>query len=1129
MQNFVHLHCHTAFSLLDGAARIDEMVRRAVELNMPAIAITDHGVMYGAIDFYKVAQKYKINPIIGCEVYVAPGSRFSKNPVEGESYYHLILLAETDEGYRNLVKLVSLGHTEGFYYKPRVDKELLRQYHHGLICLSACIAGEIPQKIIKGDVPAAEQLVREYIDIFGKVNFFLEIQDHGLPEEKMVNAQLARFAQQYQIGLVATNDSHYTHKKDAAAQDVLLCIQTGKTVDDNQRMRFPNDEFYLKSAEEMLQLFPNYPEAIDNTVKIAERCRVNFEFGKLLLPEFPVPDGFTDESYLRMLCEQALPQRYTTVTDEVLARLDYEFKVIKQMGYCSYFLIVWDFVNYAKQQHIPVGPGRGSAAGSIVSYLLGITNIDPLKYGLLFERFLNPERVSMPDIDIDFCYELRGEIINYVVSRYGVDKVAQIITFGTMAAKAAVRDVGRALNMSYSEVDRIAKLIPNELGITLERALQISSELQQSYAQDDTVHKLIELAKAVEGLPRHASTHAAGVVIANHPLTDYVPLQYSSEGFVTTQYDKDRIEEIGLLKMDLLGLRTLTVIGNAIKNIQVSRGIELDIEMIPLDDVRTCEMLTRGDTQGVFQMESGGMTNLVKELKPESFADLIPLVALYRPGPLGTGMVSDFIDGRHGRKQNHHLHPLLQPVLQDTFGVILYQEQVMQIASVMAGFSLGQADILRRAMGKKKPEVLAAQKENFVKGAVQREIDVRAAQETFDLMAHFAGYGFNKSHSAAYALVAYQTAYLKAHFPAEFMAALLTSVMDTNEKVGYYIEQLKRMGLKILPPDINYSMASFTVSEGAIRFGLAAVKNVGENAIQSIVNARSDGAFSSLVDFCSRVDMRTVNKRVIESLIKCGAFDSLGYKRSQLLATLDQAVDAAACSQRDKASGQIGLFCDEAAAVFDVRVPDIEEAPVERLIAWEKEIIGFYVTAHPLDKFREKMDKLIPINQVLQDGTDGKLIKLGGLITNIKRITTKNGQMMCFLSVEDYAGQVEVIVFPKTYERVQHMLIAELPVVVCGKVSTSEDGTKILTDDIFSLATYVPQVRLAINREQETTAIFDRLKQIFAQFPGESTVFLHLTQSRRIIKCEKQYWLDPSPQAITALEELLGRQSVTVM
>jgi DNA polymerase-3 subunit alpha len=1139
MSNFVHLHNHTEFSLLDGASRVGRLVARAKELGMPAVAITDHGTMSGVVDFYKHAVKTGIKPVIGCEVYVAPRSRLEKTTVEGEAYYHLVLLAENAAGYRNLMELASRAHTEGFYYKPRVDKELLREYHEGLIALSACLAGELPALLLRGDSAGAEAIAREYIDIFGRDNFFIELQDHGLPEQKQVNPLLAALAAKIGVGLVATNDIHYIDRQDAESHDVLLCIQTGKTVDDAGRMRFDSNEFYLKSGEEMAALFAAYPEALANTVAIADRCDLSLEFGKLLLPEFPIPGGLTPEQYLRDLCLEKLPVRYPAADQTETDRLDYELSVISQMGFASYFLIVWDFVNYARQQGIAVGPGRGSAAGSIVSYLLGITNIDPLKYDLLFERFLNPERVTMPDIDIDFCYVRRSKIIEYVVERYGADRVAQIITFGTMAAKAAIRDVGRALNMPYGDVDRIAKLVPGELGITLHRALETSSELKTLYQSDPEIKKLLDLAMSVEGLPRHASTHAAGVVIANEPLTHYVPLQNSSEGFITTQYDKDRIEELGLLKMDLLGLRTLTVIGDALALIKEDRDLDIDIDAIPLDDAKTCAMLAAGDTAGVFQMESSGMTNLVKELKPERFEDLIPLVALFRPGPLGSGMVTDFINGRHGRKKVTYLHPLLEPILKDTFGVILYQEQVMQIASVLAGFTLGQADLLRRAMGKKKPEVIAAQRENFMKGAAERNISPKLAEEIFNLIAHFADYGFNKSHSAAYALVAYQTAWLKANYPQEFMAALLTSVMGANDKVGFYIEECRRMGLKVLPPDINASAAGFTVDGAAIRFGLAGVKNVGDNAIAGILAVRAEGGrFASLVDFCSRIDMRLVNKRMLESLIKCGAFDSFGWKRAQLLAALDQAAEVAAARQRDRDSGQLGLFGDDSAAgADDITPPRLDELPHEELLAMEKEMTGFYVTGHPLDKYREIMKSYTAVG-LLSEGEygDGQPVKVAGLVAGAKRITTKSGDMMCFVALEDFTGQVEVVVFPRLFERVGRFVLPDAAVAVSGRLNVGEETVKVIAEDIAPLEAGAQlasgkksgEVRLRLGDGQENDAVFDLLKGVFARHRGQAVVYLHFTASRRIVRTDRQYWLDPTPEALKELEEILGPGTVQV-
>ena len=1128
---FVHLHVHSEYSLLDGAGRIGDLVRRAKETGMSAVALTDHGNMYGAVEFYKQARKYGIKPIIGCEVYIAPRSRYDKAAGEGDAYYHLVLLAETQAGYSQLVELVSRAYTEGFYYKPRIDKELLREHHEGLIGLSACIAGEIPALILKGDLAGAEAAAREYADIFGPDRFFIEIQDHGMPEQQESNPKLAELARKLGIGLVATNDIHYIDRSDADAHDVLLCIQTGKCVEDIGRMRFPAPEFYLKTGTEMAELFAGYPEALTNTCRIAERCQVDFEFGHLRLPDFPLPDGVSADVYLSELCLQALPGRYPAAGERERERLDYELSVIRSMGFSSYFLIVWDFVRFARESRIPVGPGRGSAAGSIVAYLLEITNIDPLRYGLLFERFLNPERVTMPDIDIDFCYVRRGRIIEYVASRYGADHVAQIITFGTMAARAAIRDVGRALNVSFGEVDRIAKLVPTVLNITLKDALAMSQDLKNAYEKDPTAKKILDLAMSLEGLPRHASTHAAGLVIARESLNSQVPVQSSNDGFITTQFDKDCIEEIGFLKMDLLGLRTLTVIGDTVEMVLRNRGVDVDMERIPLDDTAACEMLCRGETVGVFQMESGGMTNLVRELRPQCFEDLIPLVALYRPGPLNSGMVEDFVRGRHGTKKVVYQHPLLEPILRDTFGVILYQEQVMQIASTMGGFTLGQADLLRRAMGKKKHDVLAAQRERFLTGAADRGVSPEIANEIFNLMEKFADYGFNKSHSAAYALVAYQTAYLKAHYPEEFMAAMLTSVMGDSDRVGYFIEECRKQGIKILPPDINRSGLNFSVEKSSIRFGLAGVKNVGEGAIESILKARGDRAFVSLVDFCERIDSRLVNKRVLESLIKCGAFDSTGWRRSQLLAVCEQAADLAVSRQKDRASGQIGLFGDESSESFQELVPpDLEELPKPQILAMEKEMTGFFVTGHPLDEYRSQLKAMHAIGTLSStECTDNQTVQIAGIVAAAKRIPTKNGETMCFVTLEDFTGSMEVIVFPRTFERSGPLLAPDRAVAVSGRVSLTDDKIKVIAETVRPIGqTAAKEARVRIRRDQESPEVFEGLKSVFTSCHGGTTVFLQLLDQKRLIRTDPVYWIDPSPLTVKKIEAILGPGSVVL-
>ena len=1125
---FVHLHVHTEYSLLDGASRIKELVQRTKELGMDSVAVTDHGVMYGTIAFYKEAKAQGIHPIIGCEVYVAPQSRHDRAEVDGVRYYHLILLAENEIGYRNLVRLVSLANTEGYYYKPRVDKELLRAYHEGIIALSACIAGEIPRSILRGDAACTEEILAEYVDIFGRENFFLEIQDHGLPEEKTVNRALRALAETHGVGLVATNDIHYVRAEDSEFHDILLCVQTGRTINDPDRMRFSGPDYYLKSEAEMTALFADYPGAIENTAKIAERCRVDFTFGELQLPYYPIPAHFeNDDAYLRMLCEERLPSRYADITDEIRARLDYELGVIHGMGYASYFLIVWDFINYARGHGVAVGPGRGSAAGSIVAYLLGITNIDPLRYALLFERFLNPERVSMPDIDIDFDDINRGRVISYVKERYGEDHVAQIATFGTMGAKGAIRDVGRVLEMPFSEVSNITKLVPSELNITLDRALKESADFRRLYDEDESVHRVIDLARKIEGLPRNTSIHAAGVVIAKEPLANHVPV-WVSEGTLVTEFDKDDVEALGLLKMDFLGLRTLSIIEDALKNIKASHGIDLNIDDIPLEDDLTAQMLCNGDTGAVFQMESAGMTNLVKDLQPKGFVDLIPTVALYRPGPLGSGMVTDFIDGLHGKKEVVYLHPLLEPILKETFGVVLYQEQVMQIVQTLAGFTLGQADLLRRAMGKKKHELLMAQKESFLAGCAKNGIDTPLANHIFDLLTHFADYGFNKSHSASYGLLAWQTAYLKAHYPVEFMASVLTSIMDKTDKIPVYIALCRRMKIKILPPDINFSAATFGIENGAIRFGLAAVRNVGENAIAVLERVRTEGgSFRSLVDFCTRVDLRTLNKRAIESLIKCGAFDSLKIDRNALLAALDSAVMDAARRQRDLLSGQMGLFGDE--TVEEVQsgydYGDVTPCTARERLVWEKEATGFYITGHPLEDYQETLDHLQPLGQIAGDvRRDRQLVRVGGILTSTKRFTTKKGDTMLFADLEDFTGRIEVTVFPRVFYAHVSDLETDRIVVVQGRLDTAGEEPKLLADEIWRIDDYRTSYYLIPPKDEDRKLLWEQMKAVFAAHKGDHPVYVQ--SEGRWRKLDEAYWIDGTPEVRGALRELLGEPAV---
>ena len=1125
---FAHLHVHTEYSLLDGASRVKELIRRTKELGMDSVAITDHGVMYGAVRFYKEAKAQGIHPVIGCEVYLAPGMRQERAEVDGTRYYHLILLAENETGYRNLVELISLANIEGYYYKPRIDKELLRQYHEGIIALSACVAGEIPQAILRGNNERAEALIAEYVEIFGQDNFFLEIQDHGLPEEKTVNRALRELAKKYDIGLVATNDAHYVHSDDSEFHDILLCVQTGRTINDPDRMRFSGPDYYLKSEEEMAALFADYPDALENTAKIAARCQVDFTFGELQLPFYPLPEHFeSDDAYLRALCEERLSSRYADVTDEIRTRLDYELDVIHGMGYASYFLIVWDFINYARGHGVEVGPGRGSAAGSIVAYLLGITNIDPLRYALLFERFLNPERVSMPDIDIDFDDINRGRVISYVKERYGEDHVAQIATFGTMGAKGAIRDVGRVLEMSFSEVSAITKLVPAELNITLERALKESSDFRRLYDEDESVRRVIDLARRIEGLPRNISIHAAGVVIAKEPLASQVPV-WVSEGTLVTEFDKDDVEALGLLKMDFLGLRTLTIIADTVRHVRASHGIDLDVDAIPLVDEKTSQMLCDGDTGAVFQMESAGMTNLVKDLQPKGFVDLIPTVALYRPGPLGSGMVTDFIDGLHGKKEVVYMHPLLEPILKETFGVVLYQEQVMQIVQVLAGFSLGQADLLRRAMGKKKHDLLMAQKEIFLLGCAKNGIEASLANHIFDLLTHFADYGFNKSHSAAYGLLAWQTAYLKAHYPVEFMAGVLTSIMDKTDKIPVYIQLCRQMGIKILPPDINSSAATFGIEDGAIRFGLAAVRNVGENAIVSMERVRAEGGkFRSLVDFCARVDMRAVNKRALESLIKCGAFDSIGTERNQLLASLDAAMQDAARRQRDVLSGQGGLFGEETMdEVQQIAVSaDVPPSTARERLTWEKEATGFYITGHPLDDYCDTLSALLSIGEIPNTvRKDRQLVRIGGILTSTKRFTTKKGDTMLFAELEDFSGKIEVTVFPRVFYAHVSALEPDAIIVVEGRVDTTGEEPKLLAEEIWRMNEYRSSFYLIPQTNVDRRTLWTAMQEIFTAHPGDHPVYVQ--SEGRWRRLGETYWIDGSKEAQSALTRLMGESAV---
>jgi DNA polymerase-3 subunit alpha len=1047
MTQFVHLHVHTQYSLLDGAAEIGQLIRTVKAYEMPAVAVTDHGVMYGCLKFYREANREGIKPIFGCELYVAPRKLSDKVAKIDENPYHLVLLAENNQGYRNLLKLVSIAHLEGFYYKPRIDMETLRRHSAGLIGLSACMSGEISRLVLNDRYDAAKQKVEVYQEIFGPGNFFVELQYQQLADQRRLNRQLVKMARECGAPLVATNDVHYLSREDAQVHDVLLCIQTGKTVADTNRMKFPAPEFYLKTAAEMAELFFNYPEALENTVKIAERCDVSLELNRFHMPDYRAPEGEDSRSLLERLCLEGIDRRKLDWNPEYAARLRYELDTINKMGFPGYFLVVWDFVKYAKEHGIMVGPGRGSAAGSLVAYLLGITALDPIRFDLLFERFLNPERISMPDIDIDFCFERRGEVIDYVRKRFGADKVAQIITFGTMAARAAVRDVGRVLGLPYGEVDRVAKLIPHELGISIADAQAQSAELTGLIQSNPQIAGLVAIASKVEGFPRHASTHAAGVVIAAEPLTEYLPLARSNENEVITQFPMEDIEALGLLKMDFLGLRTLTVLRDTMAMIRRNRGTEINLDRIPWDDPSTFQLLQSGRTLGVFQLESRGIRNLLVKLKPDRLADLTALMALYRPGPLGSGMADDFIQARHGLKTNAYLHPMLEPILRETYGVILYQEQVMRIASVMGGFTLGEADLVRRAMGKKKPEVLAAMRQQFIQGALARGVEAGIAGQVFDLMEYFSGYGFNKSHSAAYAVVVYQTAYFKANYPQEYMAALLTSVMGNNEKVGLYIEECRHLGLKILHPDANRSSASF-IPEGAdIRFGLMGIKNVGLGAIDKIIAERTrEGTYRSLADFYHRVSNQLVNRKVIESLIRSGALDFCGTGRKNLLAMLEQLTERGGRSYGAK--NQLNLL-DLGFEDPQPQLPEIPEFAPRELLQQEKEYLGIYLSGHPLDSWVDKFrnNGIRPVAE-LEEEADGKEVIVGGVVTDWRIIITKAGSAMAGSRLEDLTGTVEVVIFPKLYEKVNDGYSPSRLAVIKGRIERQEQGMKILASQL---------------------------------------------------------------------------------
>ena len=1121
-KNFVHLHVHSEFSLLDGACRIKDLVAKAKKCNMPALALTDHGVMYGVIQFYKEAVANQIKPIIGCEVYVAPQSRKDKSNGKKESPSHLILLVKNKKGYQNLLQLVTKSFLEGFYYKPRIDKEILKQYSEGLIGLSACMNGEIPRMILQNNPTKARELAISYQKIFGKDNFYLELQNNTMPEQIKINEELIKLGHSLKMPLVATNDVHYMNREDREAHDILLCIQTATNLDDPNRMKLSTDEFYFNTPEEMQQHFSDIPEALENTIKIAQKCNLEIDFRNAHLPDFNMPNKLTDNDYLRQLCYEGAQNKFKVVDENISKRLDYELSVIKKMGFATYFLIVWDFVNYAKNHRIMVGPGRGSAAGSLIAYCLNITNINPLDYNLLFERFLNPDRISMPDFDIDFSYEGRGEVIEYVSNKYGRDKVSQIITFGTMAARAAIRDVGRALGIPYGQVDKIAKLIPLDPKMTIEKALQLEPELKNRMQNEPNIKKMIEISSKLEGLSRHASTHAAGVVLSRESLTNFVPLQLTSDGEVSTQYAAEDLESLGLLKMDFLGLRTLSVINNTLRIIRNTRGENININDIPLDDDEVYKLLSRGDCCGLFQLESSGMIDLVKRLEPKNIEDITALLALFRPGPLGSGMIDDFINRKKGKIEIKYLHPSLEPILRDTYGVIVYQEQVMQVASQLAGFSLGQADILRKAMGKKEKEVMKKQHQLFIKGSVKNNIDKQTANEIYDLIAYFAGYGFNKSHSVSYAFISYQTAYLKAHYPVEYMAALLTSIMQNTDKVVKYIKECQNINLKILPPDINESLIDFTVVDREkIRFGLAAVKNVGRAAIENIIQERTEnGLFVSLFDFCKRVDLKTMNRRVVESLIKCGAFDSTESKRAQLLSVLEKAINLGHEIQREKRNGQTNLFAlmgkgTQSQQQDDIPLPDIEEFSDQELLTMEKETLGFYLSHHPLEDYQDKLRQIVTANSSqLDQFKDKSNLILGGIITTLRKKTTKNGNMMAYFVLEDLEGTIDVIVFPKTYEDFKEAMTEENVVVLEGRLDAAEFNVKILAESVIPIDNY--KIKKSKNKKRKNNHAnhhylhidadinqldvekLKGLKKIFKKYPGQNRVIIHFKAQQKI-------------------------------
>ncbi len=1147
---FAHLHVHTEYSLLDGSNKINEYVARVKELGMNSAAITDHGVMFGCIDFYRAAKAAGIKPILGCEVYVAPGSRFDREIGQAEDrYYHLVLLAENNHGYENLMKIVSKAFVDGFYYKPRVDMDLLQEYHEGIIALSACLAGEVAKNITRGMYEEAKSAALRYEKIFGKGNFFLELQDHGIPQQQRVNQQLLRMSQETGIALVATNDVHYTYDTDAEAHDILLCVQTRKLLSDENRMRYEGGQYYVKSPEEMAELFPYIPEALENTQKIADRCEVEIEFGVTKLPKFDVPAPYTSWEYLNKLCYDGLKERYSGDLTELEKRLEYELGVIKTMGYVDYFLIVWDFIRFARDHDIMVGPGRGSAAGSLVSYTLGITKLDPIKYNLLFERFLNPERVSMPDIDVDFCFERRQEVIDYVVEKYGKDRVVQIVTFGTMAARGVIRDVGRVMDLPYAQCDAIAKMIPEELNITIDKALKMNPELKNLYTTDEMVKKLIDMSRRLEGLPRHTSMHAAGVVISQKSVDEYVPLARASDGSIVTQFTMTTLEELGLLKMDFLGLRTLTVIQKAVKLIEKNKGISLDMDHVDYNDKAVYDMLGAGKTEGVFQLESAGMTSFMKELKPESLEDVIAGISLYRPGPMD--FIPQYIEGKNNPDSIHFLCPQLEPILSATYGCIVYQEQVMQIVRSLGGYTLGRSDLVRRAMSKKKAAVMEKERQNFVygneeegvPGCVNRGISEEIANKIYEQMMDFAKYAFNKSHAAAYAVVAYQTAYLKCHFPVEFMAALMTSVIDNPPKVADYILSCRRMGIAILPPDINKGDSTFSVDGGGIRYGLSAIKSIGKPVIEAIVAERNQrGDFTSLRDFIERMTGKDVNKKAIENFIKAGAFDELPGNRRQKMMVYAQILDAIVQEKKNMMAGQMSLFdfvSEEEKTAYEIHMPDVEEYPKEAKLAFEKEVLGIYISGHPLEEYETCWRKNIsavttdfmPDEESGQPKVrDGQQVIVGGMITEKTIKYTKTNKVMAFLTLEDLLGTVEIVVFPRDYEKNVRLMEIDEKVFIKGRVSVEEErASKVICESMYSFEDAPRELWLQFETKESFLSCERELYEDLKEADGKDSVVIYIKSPKAIKRLGASKSIRISQDLLARLYEKYGKDNVKVV